>query len=133
MKASGWRLIITIVLVALMVSACAGLRPDRDPMTFADAPSASAPPGLHEGVPFSVNFDAALRQAQDLRKRGEFDSASRVLAQLVIAAPNDARVIGEYGKVMLESGRTDDAVAFLERAVTLADTDWTLFSALGIA
>jgi Flp pilus assembly protein TadD len=102
-------------------------------MISADAPSAPAPWNLHEGAPFSVNFDAALRQAQDLRKRAEFDAASRVLAQLVIAAPNDARVIGEYGKVMLESGRTGDAVAFLERAVTLNDTDWTLFSALGIA
>jgi Flp pilus assembly protein TadD len=132
MRAAGLRR-ITIVLAALMVSACAGLRPASDPMTFADAPSATAPPNLHEDVPFSVNFDAALRQAQDLRKRGDFDSASRVLAQLVIAAPNDARVIGEYGKVMLESGRTDDAVAFLERAVTLNHTDWTLFSALGIA
>jgi hypothetical protein len=78
-------------------------------------------------------LDAALRQAQDLRERGEIDAASRLLGQLVIAAPNDARVIGEYGKVMLESGRTDDAVAFLERALTLNETDWTLFSALGVA
>jgi Flp pilus assembly protein TadD len=124
---------ITIVLAALMVSACAGLRPDSEPMAFAGSSSAPAAPGLHEGVAFSVNFDAALRQAQDLRKRGEFDSASRMLGQLVIAAPNDARVIGEYGKVMLESGHTEDAVAFLERAITLKDTDWTLFSALGIA
>ena len=131
MKATGLRR-ITIVLAALMVSACAGLRPDSDPMAFAGSPS-PASPGLHEGVSFSVNFAAALRQAQDLRKRGEFDAASRVLGQLVIAAPNDARVIGEYGKVMLESGHTEDAVAFLERAVTLKDTDWTLFSALGIA
>jgi len=132
MKATGLRR-ITIVLAALMVSACAGLRPDSDPMAFAGSSSAPASPGLPEGVSFSANFDAALRQAQDLRKRGEFDSASRVLGQLVIAAPNDARVIGEYGKVMLESGRTEDAVAFLERAITLKDTDWTLFSALGIA
>jgi Flp pilus assembly protein TadD len=131
MKATGLRR-LTIVLAALMVSACAGLRPDSDPMAFAGS-SSPASPGLHEGVSFSVNFDAALRQAQDLRRQGDFDSASRVLGQLVIAAPNDARVIGEYGKVMLESGRTEDAVAFLERAVTLKDTDWTLFSALGIA
>jgi hypothetical protein len=128
------RLPITIVLVALLVSACAGLRPDRDPMTFAGSPEASVTaPGLDEGVSFSVNLDAALRQAQDLRRRGEIDPASRLLGQLVIAAPNNARVIGEYGKVMLESGRTDDAVAFLERAVALNQTDWTLFSALGVA
>jgi Flp pilus assembly protein TadD len=101
-------------------------------VAFAASPPPSSP-RLADGLSFSVNFDAALRQAQDLRQRGEFVSASRVLGQLVIAAPNDARVIGEYGKVMLESGSTDDAIAFLERAVTLKETDWTLYSALGIA
>jgi tetratricopeptide (TPR) repeat protein len=84
-------------------------------------------------LPFDDDFDAALRQAQELRERGELEPASRVLAQLVIAAPNDAQVIGEYGKVMLESGRTGDAVAFLERAAGLQPYDWTLFSALGSA
>jgi hypothetical protein len=115
-----------------MVSACAGLRPDSDPVAFAASPPPSSP-RLADSLSFSVNFDAALLQAQDLRQRGEFAAASRVLGQLVIAAPNDARVIGEYGKVMLESGSTDDAVAFLDRAVTLKETDWTLFSALGVA
>src|SRR5262245_57115078 len=130
MKASGLRQ-IAIVLAALMVSACAGLRPNSDPMTFAGSPSGPASPSLSESLPFSSNFDAALLQAQDLRKHGGLDQASRILGQLVIVAPDDPRVLGEYGKVMLESGRTDDAIAFLERAITLKDTDWTLFSALG--
>jgi len=129
---------VTIILVSLMVSGCAVLRPQSDPMDMASLPPASsmskstlAP--LDSDLPFARNFDVALRQAQELRKRGELDQASRVLAQLVLASPDDPRVVGEYGKVMLESGRTNDAVAFLERAVDLQPSDWSLFSALGVA
>lgn len=137
MRALGLRR-VTIIVVALMVSGCAVLRPQTDPMDLSPLPPASsmskstfAP--LNSDLPFAKNFDAALRQAQELRKRGELDAASRVLAQLVLASPDDPRVVGEYGKVMLESGRTDDAVVFLDRAVTLQPSDWTLFSALGVA
>lgn len=136
MRASGLRR-ITIVLVSLMVSACAGLRPNADPMNVAGSSTAtmsrSTVAPLNSDLPFARNFDVALRQAQDLRKRGDLNQASRILAQLVLASPDDPRVVGEYGKVMLESGSTDDAVAFLERAVTLQPTDWTLYSALGVA
>lgn len=136
MRASGLRR-ITIILVSLMVSGCAVLRPHADPMDIAGSPagamSKSTVAPLNSDLPFARNFDVALRQAQALRKRGELDEASRILAQLVLASPDDPRVVGEYGKVMLESGRTGDAVAFLERAVTLQASDWTLFSALGVA
>ena len=95
--------------------------------------STSALSPLDTSLPFATNFGTAIRQAQDLRKAGKFDAAARVLAQLVIASPDDPRVIGEYGKLMLEAGRLDDATSFLERAVVLQPSDWTLFSALGVA
>ena len=95
--------------------------------------SASALSPLDTNLPFATNLDTAIRQAQDLRKAGRFEDATRVLAQLVIASPDDPRVIGEYGKLMLEAGRLDDATSFLERAVVLQPSDWTLFSALGVA
>ena len=97
------------------------------------AVSASALSPLDTNLPFATNLDTAIRQAQDLRKAGRFEDATRVLAQLVIASPDDPRVIGEYGKLMLEAGRLDDATSFLERAVVLQPSDWTLFSALGVA
>ena len=95
--------------------------------------SASALSPLDTNLPFATNLDTAIRQAQDLRKAGRFEDATRVLAQLVIASPDDPRVIGEYGKLMLEAGRLNDATSFLERAVVLQPSDWTLFSALGVA
>jgi len=36
-----------------------------------------------------------------------------------LVAPDDARVLGEYGKTLLAQGRTDDALAFLARAIEL--------------
>ena len=106
---------------------------DYSDVTSPSAMSVSSLAPLDSNLSFARNFDVALRHAQDLRKGGKFDEAARVLAQLVLAAPDDPRVIGEYGKVMLESGRTDDAVSFLERAATLQPSDWTLLSALGVA
>ena len=36
-----------------------------------------------------------------------------------------ARVVGEYGKLLVQQGRSSDAVQFLSRAVQLAPSDWT--------
>jgi thioredoxin-like negative regulator of GroEL len=127
----------TIIVAALIVSGCALVRPAADPMSFAvSRPQPISPagaPAIDPDLSFASNFEAALSQAREHRRRGELEAASRVVAQLVVISPDDPRAIGEYGKIMLASGRTDDAVAFLERATTLEPTDWTLFSALGVA
>jgi hypothetical protein len=68
-----------------------------------------------------------------LRVHGDLAKATHALAQLVLVAPDDARVVGEYGKVLVQQGRSDDAVAFLKRAVQIKPGDWTLYSALGVA
>ena len=51
----------------------------------------------------------------------------------MLAAPDDTRVLGEYGKTLAAMGRSDDALAFLERATQLQPGDWSLLSALGVA
>ena len=79
-----------------------------------------------------TNIDGAIKQAQAQRKTGIFGCA-RTLSQLVLLAPDDARVLGEYGKTLIAMGRSDDALAFLERAVELQPKDWSLFSAQGVA
>ncbi len=137
MKVSALRR-VTLLVVSLMVSGCAVIRPQADAMDYSavaspSAMSKSTMAPLDTDLSFARNFNVALRHAQDLRKHGKLDEASRVLAQMVLAAPDDPRVVGEYGKVMLESGYTGDAVAFLERAVTLQPSDWTVHSALGVA
>src|SRR5258706_15622052 len=92
-----------------------------------DASVASRPPGV------PTNIDGAVKQAQVQRKNGDFQAAAHTLSQLVLLAPDDARVVGEYGKTLIAMGRTDDALAFLERAGELQPRDWSLFSAQGVA
>ncbi|MBI3678141.1 MAG: tetratricopeptide repeat protein [Proteobacteria bacterium] len=79
------------------------------------------------------NLDGEIRRAQLLRTAGDFDAASKSLSQLMLVAPDDPRVVGEYGKVLTQRGQTQDALAFLKRAIELQPADWTLFSALGVA
>lgn len=80
-----------------------------------------------------TDLDGEIRRAQLLRASGDFAGATHALAQLMLAAPDDPRVVGEYGKVLAQQGRTDDALAFLTRAIELQPGNWTFYSALGVA
>lgn len=80
-----------------------------------------------------ANLTSELTKAKTLRQQGDFGGAAHALAQLMLVAPDDARVIGEYGKVMVNQGRSDDAIAFLKHALDMAPNDWTLYSAIGMA
>lgn len=80
-----------------------------------------------------ANLTNELAKAKTLRQQSDFGGAAHALAQLMLVAPDDARVIGEYGKVMVNQGRSDDAIAFLKHALDMAPNDWTLYSAIGMA
>jgi Flp pilus assembly protein TadD len=92
----------------------------------APAPNAKATDG-------AANLEVAIRDAQALRKAGDLGGAAKALSQLVLIAPDNALVLGEYGKNLAAQGRSDDALAFLERAIQLQPADWTLYSAQGMA
>jgi Flp pilus assembly protein TadD len=87
---------------------------------------------LDEGT-LADNLDVNIAKAKQQRAAGDVNGAAHTLSQLMLVAPDDPRVVGEYGKVMVSRGRSDDAVAFLKRAVELSPSDWTLYSAIGIA
>lgn len=80
-----------------------------------------------------TNLDGEIRRAQLMRAQGDFDGAVRSLSQIMLVAPDDPRVVGEYGKVLAQQGRTADALAFLSRAIELQPDNWTLYSALGVS
>ena len=92
-----------------------------------------ASPGMAPTAATSTNLEDQIQAAVALRVHGDLAKATHALAQLVLVAPDDARVVGEYGKVLVQQGRSDDAVAFLKRAVQIKPGDWTLYSALGVA
>lgn len=79
------------------------------------------------------NLDDEIRQAQLLRAKADYAGAVRMLSQLMLVTQDDPRVIGEYGKVLVQQGRAPEGVQFLNRAVELQPNDWTFYSALGVA
>lgn len=105
--------------------------------TAAVAPSspktANAPREAQSPPAASTNLEEQIQAAVALRIHGDTAQATRALAQLVLVAPDDPRVLGEYGKALVQQNRADDAVAFLKRAVEIKANDWTLYSALGVA
>jgi Flp pilus assembly protein TadD len=81
----------------------------------------------------AANLDSEIEKAKAQRLSGDLGGAAHAFAQMVLVAPDDARVCGEYGKTLVSLGRSDDAVAFLKRAIELRPNDWTLYSAIGAA
>jgi len=95
---------------------------------LADAPD-EAPPA----ATLVQSLDGGIRDAQAKRSQHDYAGAVRILSQLMLVAPDDPRVVGEYGKVLVQQGRSREAVDFLTRATQLQPGDWTYYSALGIA
>jgi Flp pilus assembly protein TadD len=99
------------------------------PAQQAAAPQANQPAANQP----ATNLEDSIRQAQLLRLAGQYPEAIKHLSQLMMIAADDARVISEYGKTLASMGRASDAVNFLTRAEQLQPTDWTVYSAMGVA
>lgn len=97
------------------------------------AAAAPRPAETNNTVNLAADVTSAIHQAQDLRAKGDLDGEMHIISQLMLAQPDDARVVGEYGKLLVQQGRSADATQFLRRAVELAPSDWTFYSALGVA
>jgi cell division septation protein DedD len=89
------------------------------------------PGSKSDNAPMDLN--SALLKAQLARRVGDFAEATKILSQLVLFAPDDARVMGEYGKTLAAQGKSDDALAFLERALQIRPDEWSYHSAAGVA
>ena len=124
--------LLGIAVLLLPLGGCA-----LSPMSSAAPPTeiakAQPAPNAKQTAAAPSDLESAIRTAQAARKSGDLLGANKILSQLVLLSPDDARVVGEYGKTLAAQGRSDDAIAFLERATQLDPTDWTLFSAEGVA
>jgi Flp pilus assembly protein TadD len=86
-------------------------------------------------TPSTMTFDVAtnVRKAQLMRSTGDTLGATKILSQLMLVYPDDPRVVGEYGKLLVQENRSAEAIEFLQRAVQLQPSDWMLYSAMGVA
>jgi Flp pilus assembly protein TadD len=117
---------VSVALCATALTGCSALSPDTDHTNLATE-------RLDRTTAGAVDVTTSVHQAQALRAQGDLDGATRILSQLMLAAPDDFRVVGEYGKLLVQQGHTGDAVQFLNRAIQLQPSDWTYYSALGVA
>ena len=119
--------VAALALSASALSACSM-------MAGGDKVAAAAPrPADTNATAIAADVTSVIHQAQALRAKGDLDGELRIISQLMLAQPDDARVVGEYGKLLVQQARSNDAVQFLNRAAELAPSDWTYYSALGVA
>ena len=119
--------VAALVLCTSALSACSM-------MAGGDKVAASAPrPADANAVTLAADVTSAIAQAQAMRAKGDLDGEMHIISQLMLVQPDDARVVGEYGKLLVQQGRASDAAQFLRRAVELSPSDWTFYSALGVA
>jgi Flp pilus assembly protein TadD len=125
-----YRLAVQIAALALGASALGGCSMFGDDSASADG---AKPVPVADTSPMAPDIDSNVHQAQLLRGSGDVMGATRIMSQLMLVYPDDPRVVGEYGKLLVQEKASADAVQFLRRAIELQPNDWSLYSALGVA
>jgi Flp pilus assembly protein TadD len=121
-------------LAVLLMLGCAVLPAQAGWFSSDDKPAQKTEikPAEQPAAP-ATNLEDSIRQAQLLRLAGQYPEAVKHLSQMMMVASDDPRVVSEYGKTLASMGRASDAVNFLTRAQQLQPTDWTNYSAMGVA
>ncbi len=123
-------------LCAIWVAGCgmAGTQagPQAGPQNVADSPAAPVTAADQSAASLPTTLEGEIAKAHLLRVKGDYPAAVQALGQLMLVAPDDPRVVGEYGKVLAQQGRSQDALPFVRRALELQANDWSLYSALGV-
>lgn len=98
-----------------------------------DPPPASDQTQPSDASNLPGTLDGEIARAHALRAKGDYQTATQALGQLLLVAPDNPQIVGEYAKSLIQEGRPDDALPFAKRAIELQSGDWTLYSALGVA
>src|SRR5580765_1461028 len=98
-------------VLAFSAAGCASTPSASAPTAKPAKTAATVPHTTATNLPPSTSIESELQNARGLRAQGHLQEALRALAQLVLVAPDDARVVSEYGKVLVQLGRSDDAIA----------------------
>jgi Flp pilus assembly protein TadD len=117
------------LLIGTALTACSSLTPAGNPAPKETA----AAKGNTSPKSMAADVDAQVRNAQAARASGDYAGATKILSQLMLVTPDNPRVVAEYGKTLVQQGRSKEALDFLKRAVQLSPGDWSIYSATGVA
>jgi Flp pilus assembly protein TadD len=128
-----------LVVSAFAISACqsktASLE-NLDGLNTASTAPASFKKTAELGERWQVdqkNLALGLAYAEGLEKLGQEDQQLRVLATLAEQNPQNANIKALYGKKLLASGRSEQAIPVLKAVADGGTGDWRILSALGSA
>jgi Flp pilus assembly protein TadD len=121
-----------VLLLGTALTACSSFSLDA-PAAKTDTHQAAAAKATTSPKSMAADLDVQVANAQALRAQGDYQGATKILSQLMLVVPDNAHVVGEYGKTLVQEGRSKEALDFLKRAVELSPGDWTLYSASGVA
>ena len=79
------------------------------------------------------NLELGLAYADGLEKLGQTDQQMQVLATLSTQNPQNAHIQAVYGKKLLATGRSGEAIPVLKAIADSGTADWRILSALGSA
>jgi Flp pilus assembly protein TadD len=122
-----------LIVLLLCGTALAGCASDDNGLLSDGSKTPDIAKNAVDTGPLPTDVDSGVRQAHALREAGRYDAAIHTLSQLMLVASDDPSVVSEYGKTLVEKGRGQDAVDFLTRAIELRPTEWSYYSALGVA
>lgn len=126
------RIATPLIVLLLCGTALAGCASDNTGPLSELSSSQNAESSVNTAA-LPTNVDGGVRQARALRLAGHYHQAIHTLSQLMLVASDDPSVVSEYGKTLVEEGRGQDAIDFLNRAIALRPTKWSYYSALGVA
>src|SRR5258705_2820378 len=83
------------------------------PVPASSQPSQASAPNANT-KDLAADLESAIRDAQAQRRSGDLAGAAKSLSQLVLIAPDNAHMLGEYGKNLAPQGRSEHALAVLQ-------------------
>lgn len=89
---------------------------------------------LQEIVADRDDFDLAFTYlAAFLKERGRFEEAVEALRIGTERNPGNFTILAAYGIILVEAGRSEEAIGFLHKALEIIDTDPEAWNYLGVA
>lgn len=123
--------LLTLTGVIALMAGCAST--GAPSLAQSEAPPVNTTQLMSQYEQDPENVDVAVGLAKQFRKAKRYDDAIAILMRTSVTSPDDGALNGELGKILIERGAFPEALSFLSKAAAKRTTDWTIYSAAGVA